>query len=112
MLNKWVELFICTCAQMQRSRSGDRQPPQGGGAVLGKEIMKAEQYPTMGKVMELMRGTEDQHYEREQSIWEPEHVAAGPRSRVFAEVPGQSSVQRYVGLTQLPPVRGGLEETN
>ena len=42
-------------AQMQRSRSGDRQPPRGGGADLGKEIMKAEQYPTMGKVMELMR---------------------------------------------------------
>ena len=41
--------------QMQRSRSGDRQPPRGGGADLGKEIMKAEQYPTMGKVMELMR---------------------------------------------------------
>ena len=41
--------------QMQRSRSGDRQPPRGGGADLGKEIMKAEQYPTMGRVMEIMR---------------------------------------------------------
>ena len=41
---------------MQRSRSGDRQPPpRGGGPDLGKEIMKAEHYPTMGKVMELMR---------------------------------------------------------
>ena len=40
---------------MQRSRSGDRQPPRGGGADLGKEIMKAEQYPTMGRVMEIMR---------------------------------------------------------
>ena len=40
---------------MQRSRSGDRQPPRGGIADLGKEIMKAEQYPMMGKVMELMR---------------------------------------------------------
>ena len=40
---------------MQRSRSGDRQPLQGGGPNLGKEIMKAEQYPTMGKVMEIMR---------------------------------------------------------
>ena len=40
---------------MQRSRSGDRQPQRGGGADLGKEIMKAEQYLTMGKVMELMR---------------------------------------------------------
>ena len=40
---------------MQRSRSGDRQPPRGGGADLGKEIMKAEHYPTMGKVMEIMR---------------------------------------------------------
>ena len=41
--------------QMQRSRSGDRQPPRGGGADLGKEIMKAEHYPTMGRVMEIMR---------------------------------------------------------
>ena len=41
--------------QMQRSRSGDRQQPRGGGPDLGKEIMKAEHYPTMGKVMELMR---------------------------------------------------------
>ena len=41
---------------MQRSRSGDRQPPpRGSGPDLGKEIMKAEHYPTMGKVMELMR---------------------------------------------------------
>ena len=40
---------------MQRARSGDRHPPRGGGADLGKEIMKAEQYPTMGRVMELMR---------------------------------------------------------
>ena len=40
---------------MQRSRSGNRQPPpRGGGPDLGKEIMKAEHYPTMGKVMELM----------------------------------------------------------
>ena len=35
--------------------SGDRQPPRGGGVDLGKEIMKAEQYPTMKRVMELMR---------------------------------------------------------
>ena len=40
---------------MQRSRSGDRQPPRGGGADLGKEIMKAEHYPTMGRVMDIMR---------------------------------------------------------
>ena len=40
---------------MQRSHSGDRQPPRGGGADLGKEIMKAEHYPTMGRVMEIMR---------------------------------------------------------
>ena len=41
---------------MQRSCSGDRQPPlRGGGPDLGKEIMKAEHYPTMGKVMEIMR---------------------------------------------------------
>ena len=39
---------------MQPERSSDRQPARGGGAALGKEIMKAEQYPTMGKVMELM----------------------------------------------------------
>ena len=49
---------------MQRSRSGDRQPPRGGGADLGKEIMKAEQYPTMGKVMELMREAVEDHYGR------------------------------------------------
>ena len=49
------KFFIHMCAQMQRSRSGDRQPPLGGEADLGKEIMKAEQYPTMGKVMEIMR---------------------------------------------------------
>ena len=35
--------------------SGDRQPPRGGGVDLGKEIMKAEEYPTMKRVMELMR---------------------------------------------------------
>ena len=40
---------------MQRPRSGDRQPPRGGGADLGKGIMKVMQYPTMGIVMELMR---------------------------------------------------------
>ena len=40
---------------MQRSCSGDRQPPRGGGADLAKEIMKAEQYPTMGRVMEIIR---------------------------------------------------------
>ena len=44
------------CVQMQRSRSGDRQPPpRGGGPDLGKEIMKAEHYPTLGKCMELLR---------------------------------------------------------
>ena len=43
---------------MQRSRSGDRQPPpRGSGPDLGKEIMKAEHYLTMGKVMELMQET-------------------------------------------------------
>ena len=41
--------------QMQRSRSGDGQPPQGGSPNLGKEIMKTEHYLTMGKVMEIMR---------------------------------------------------------
>ena len=41
---------------MQRSRSGDRQPPpRGGGPDLGKVIMKAEHYPTLGKCMELLR---------------------------------------------------------
>ena len=40
---------------MQPERSSDRQPARGGGADLGKEIMKAEQYPTMCRVMELMR---------------------------------------------------------
>ena len=40
---------------MQRSRSSDRQPPRGGKPDLGKEIMKPEHYPPMGKVMELMR---------------------------------------------------------
>ena len=41
---------------MQRSRSGDRQPPpRGGGPDLGKEIMKAEHYPTLGKCMEVLR---------------------------------------------------------
>ena len=53
--NNGIELFICIRAQMQRSCSGDRQPPRGGGADLGKEIMKAEHYPTMGRVMEIMR---------------------------------------------------------
>ena len=41
--------------QMQRSRSGDRQPPQGGGPNLGKEIMKAEHYPTMEIMREALR---------------------------------------------------------
>ena len=54
--NNGIELFICIRTQMQRSCFGDRQPPRGGGADLGKEIMKAEQYPTMGKVMELIGG--------------------------------------------------------
>ena len=39
----------------QRDWSGDRQPPRGDRVDLGKEIMKAEQYPTMKRVMELMR---------------------------------------------------------
>ena len=39
----------------RRDWSGDRQPPRGGGVDLGKEIMKAEEYPTMKRVMELMR---------------------------------------------------------
>ena len=49
------QIFIHIHAQMQQARSGDRQPPRGGGADLGKEIMKVEQYPTMDRVMELMR---------------------------------------------------------
>ena len=41
---------------MNRSRSGDRQPPpRGGGPDLGKEIVKAEHYPTLGKCMEILR---------------------------------------------------------
>ena len=39
----------------RRDRSGDKQPSRGGGVDLGKEIMKAEEYPTMKRVMELMR---------------------------------------------------------
>ena len=53
--NDGIKLFICIRVQMQISRSSDRQPPQGGRADLGKEIMKAKKYLTMGKVMELMR---------------------------------------------------------
>ena len=49
------QIFINIRAQTQRAHSGDRQPPRGGGTDLGKEIMKVEQYPTMGRVMELMR---------------------------------------------------------
>ena len=39
----------------QQDWSGNRQPARGGGVDLGKELMKAEQYPTMKRVMELMR---------------------------------------------------------
>ena len=38
----------------RRDRSGNRQPARGGGVDLGKGIMKAEQYPTKKRVMELM----------------------------------------------------------
>ena len=41
---------------MQRQdRSGDRQPARGDRVDLGKEILKADQYPTMKRVMELMQ---------------------------------------------------------
>ena len=80
------KIFIRIRAQMQRRDwSGDRQPARGGGSDLGKEIMKAEQYPRMGKVMELMReGVEDQYYQREQSVREqpelPDHeVKCSPK---------------------------------
>ena len=50
-----TQIFIRVHAQMQRrDRSGDRQPVRGDRVDLGKEIMKAEQYPTMKRVMELM----------------------------------------------------------
>ena len=39
----------------RRERSGDRQPARGDRVDLDKEIMKADQYPTMKRVMELMR---------------------------------------------------------
>ena len=39
----------------QRDWSGDRQPARGDRVDLGKGIMKADQYPTMKRVMELMR---------------------------------------------------------
>ena len=39
----------------RRDLSGDRQPARGNRVDLGKEIMKAEQYPAMKRVMELMR---------------------------------------------------------
>ena len=50
------QIFKHIHAQLQqRDRSGDRQPARGDRVDLGKEIMKAEQYPTMKRVMELMR---------------------------------------------------------
>ena len=49
-------IFIHVRAQMQQwDRSGDRQPARGDRVDLGKEIMKAEQYPTMKRVRELMQ---------------------------------------------------------
>ena len=105
------QIFIYIRAQMQRSRSGDRQPPRGGGADLGKEIMKAEQHPTMGKVMELMREalliniTNESRALGNRSTLLPAHeVECSPKC--------PARVRRYPGLAQLPPVQGGLEETN
>ena len=73
------------CVQMQRSRSGDRQPPQRGGAPdLGKEIMKAEHYPTLGKCMEIMR-------EGLRIMISSENRASGVRSTVLPSYEVESS---------------------
>ena len=75
--------------QMQRSRSGDRQPPQGGGPNLGKEIMKAEHYPLSNHGEgdgNHERGVTYKYNKREQSVRNPEHAVASPRSRDFTEV--------------------------
>ena len=39
----------------RRDRSDDRQPARGDRLDLGKEILKADQYPSMKRAMELLR---------------------------------------------------------